>query len=84
MIFDNVDFEKLKNVDVRTINPAELVDMSEIEINSDLPLDERLRDYIKKIKNPYCFRCGNTVVKISHGKTEDTIDDIMENFLLRI
>jgi hypothetical protein len=80
----NIDFEALKNVDIRTVNPTELVDIGKVDINHNLPLDERFRNYIEQIKNPYCFKCGNTVVKISHSKTEDTIEDIIENFLLRI
>ena len=32
-------------------------------------------DYIRQIKNPYCYLEGKTVVKISFADTDRTIED---------
>ena len=43
----------------------ELVDIETVHIREDLPVKERVEDYIQQIKNPYCYRSHGVVVKIS-------------------
>lgn len=45
---------ELKNVDVTKIDINTLVDIREVKVNQKLPQPERVADYIKQIKNPYC------------------------------
>ena len=53
------------------INRDELVDIADVRINTDLPVEERIKDYIKQIKNPYCYLCNGMVVRISFaGKSK--------------
>lgn len=53
------------------INRDELVDIADVKINTDLPVEERIKDYIRQIKNPYCYLCNGVVVRISFaGKTK--------------
>ena len=47
------------------IKSDELVDIADVKINTDLPVEERIKDYIKQIKNPYCYLCNGVVVRIS-------------------
>lgn len=56
---------ELASVDIRTIDPEELVDMENVKIDPELPAKERVSDYIRQIKNPYCYRSHGVVVKIS-------------------
>lgn len=42
----------------------ELVDINTIHINSDLPVKERISDFLGQIKNPYRYIDGDTVVTI--------------------
>ena len=56
---------ELREIDIRSVNPAELVDIENVCIRTDLPVEERLRDYISQIKNPYCYRSHGVTVKIS-------------------
>lgn len=80
--FSQVDFSALKQVDVRTVNPDTLVDINDTKINAKLPREERILDFIRQIRNPYCYRCGKVVVKISFNDTAVTLEDRMENFLM--
>ena len=59
------ELKKMKETDIRTVTAAELADIDEVKIGTDLPYDERLQDYIRQIKNPYCYRCKGMIVKIS-------------------
>lgn len=77
-------FENMKNVDIRTVDPDTLVDIRDVKINTDLPKQERILDFIKQIKNPYCYKCGSIIVKVSFADTESTIEDRLESYLLSI
>lgn len=60
---------ELSEVDIRTVDPKELVDIENVKIREDLPIPERIRDYIEQIKNPYCYLSHGTVVKIRFAET---------------
>ena len=76
--------DSMKNIDVRTVDPGDLVDISSVTVNTSLPREERLLDFLEQIKNPYCFLCGKTVVKISFADTEATLEDRLERYLLSL
>lgn len=76
--------EQLQSIDVRAVNPAELVDIREVSVNTALPKDQRMQDYLRQIKNPYCFKCGKTVVKVSFADTTATLEDRLERYLLSL
>ncbi|MDR2023324.1 MAG: hypothetical protein LBQ71_08770 [Hungatella sp.] len=79
--FSQMDFSALKQVDVRTVNPDTLVDINDIKVNTKLPKEKRILDFIRQIGNPYCYRCGKVVVKISFNDTDATLEDRMESLL---
>ena len=39
------------------------------------PVEERMRSYIEQIKNPYMFKVGGTIVRVSYANTQTTIND---------
>ena len=55
-IFWLAKLRELSSVDIRTIDQEELVDMENVKIDPELPVQERVMDYIRQIKNPYCYR----------------------------
>lgn len=74
------DLQKMSEVDIRTVEQGELVDIKDVAINNELPQAERIRDYVTQIKNPYCYRSHGVTVKISFTgkkKLEDCIRDAM-------
>lgn len=73
--------EEMQKVDIRTVDPDTLVDIKDVKVNTELSKEERMLNYIEQIKNPYCFKCGKVIVKISHANTEITIEDRMESYL---
>jgi len=72
--------EQMKNVDIRTVDRDTLVDIRDVKINPNLTKEERLIDFVRQIKNPYCYRYGKTVIKISHSDTQVTLEERLENF----
>ena len=61
-----------------------LVDIRDVKIDRSLPVEERMRSYVVQIKNPYMFKCGNTVVRVSYADTTQTIDDNFLNLLMSL
>ena len=59
------ELEKMKNVDIKTVRKEDLVDISTVKINSDLPIKERVEDFIRQIKNPYCYLDHGVIIKVN-------------------
>ena len=73
--------EEMKAVDIRTVDRDTLVDICDVKIDRSLPLEERVRSFVEQIKNPYCFRCGDAIVKTSFLDTDVTLEDCVESYL---
>ena len=71
---ENKDFsdglKKMADVDVKSVNLDELVEIDSVEVDSSLPVNERMMEYLKQIRNPYCYLCNGVVVKISFAGKE--------------
>lgn len=77
----NMDFEQMRNVDVRTVERESLADISKIHIDTQMPREKRLAEFIRQIGNPYCYRCGKVVIKVSFADTDATLEDRLEHYL---
>lgn len=58
-----------------------LVDIRDVKIDRSKPVEERMKSYVKQIKNPYLFKVGNTIVRVSYANTQATINDNFVNLL---
>lgn len=63
-----VDINDLKSINSVTINPK-------------LDKGERIRSFIEQIGNPYCYRDGDTVVRISYADTDVTLEDRLQAYI---
>ena len=44
-----------------------LVDIREVSVSKELSREERISEFIRQIKDPYCFKCGRFTVRASFG-----------------
>ena len=58
-----------------------LVDIRDVKIDRSKPVEERMKYYVEQIKNPYLFKVGNTIVRVSYANTQATINDNFVNLL---
>ncbi len=58
------ELQKMKEVNIREVDKDKLVDLQKVKIKKELPIPERVVDFIAQIGNPYCFRVGDMVVKL--------------------
>ncbi len=70
-----------KNMDIRTIQPDSLEDLEKVKINMNQPVEERMKEFIKQIKNPYFFRCGKLIVQVEYSDTDKTINDCLKEYV---
>lgn len=73
-------YEKMKNVDIRTVDKSTLTDIRDIKINTTKPVQERIKSYIEQVKNPYCLIVDGMVVKMTFANTEKTMNDRIKEY----
>ena len=56
-------------------NLSELVDIRDVVIDISLPLEDRVRSYVEQIKDPYCFKVGDVVVRVSYAGKDKSLTD---------
>ena len=75
------ELKAMQEVDVRAVNRESLRDIRDVEINAGLPKEERILDFIPQLGNPYCYRHGDYVVKISFTDTDVTLEERMLSYI---
>ncbi|WP_298035528.1 DUF6870 family protein [uncultured Dysosmobacter sp.] len=68
-------------MDYENIDRDALVDIRDVKVDTSLPKEERIRDFIRQIKNPYLFRHGKYVVKLTFSETDVTLEDLMADYI---
>ena len=53
-----------------------LVDIRDVRIDRSMSVEDRMKSYVEQIKNPYMFKVGNTVVRVSYANTQATINAV--------
>lgn len=59
----------------------ELVDIREVTVDKELPKTERIAAFVRQIKNPYRFRCGDFVVNACFAQGGATIEECLGGIL---
>ncbi|KAF5066196.1 DUF6870 family protein [Anaerotignum sp.] len=80
-MFTRKELVDLEKVDPLMVNLDDLIDINDVEIQTDLPREERIADFIRQIKNPYLFKCGNIVVKIEFSQAETTLTERLKQYM---
>ena len=76
-VYTRSQIEAMESVDIQSVDPDTLRDIRDVKINIDLPKKERILDFIRQIGNPYCYRHGKYVVKVSFADTDVTLEERM-------
>lgn len=81
---DGKTLQELKRVNIKEVNPDELVDISEIEIDTKQSVQKRVKKYVEQVHNPYLVRVGEYVVKIGYSDCKETLNDRMKQYISKI
>lgn len=75
----------MSQIDVSSVNPDELVDVRDVQIDKNLNDEERIEDYIEKIKNPYVYKYGDYIVKLEFDNESGiTLNELLEEMAKKI
>lgn len=77
----SADIEEMQAVNPKTVERSGLKDIRDAHVNTELPKKERILDFIRQIGNPYCYRHGDYVVKVSFADTDVTLEDRMLSYI---
>jgi len=77
---DNQQTNLLCQTDIQTVDIQNLVDISDVKIDTTMKKTDRIQNFIRDIKNPYCFRCKNTVVKVSFCSEGGSFQELLQDY----
>lgn len=79
-----MSFGELQAVDIRTVRPEDVVDIQQIKIEEGLSQPDKRREFIRQVKNPYCFRVGKVIVKASYDGNGVSLNERFEEFVMSV
>ena len=59
-----------------------LVDIRDVSVDQTLPKEERIAEFLRQIKNPYCFRCGKFTVRAQFADNGVSLEDCLKQILI--
>lgn len=71
---------RMRQQNIKEVNKEDLVDIRSVFVDTSLPPEQRMMDYLGKVKNPYCFRCGEAVVSIHFAAGGASLESLLKNY----
>ena len=72
---------EMRKTDIRTVNRDTLKDLRDVKINPSFTAEEKAVEYLKQIKNPYCYKHGKYVIKITYTENGGSLNERLESYL---
>ena len=78
------EYRKCLDTDFGDIDIKDMKDIRDIRIDRNLPKEERIKQYLKQVGNPYLVRCGDVKVKVRFANNGVSFEEAFENMLLNM
>lgn len=78
------DLQKMRAVDIETVEPESLTDLNDIVIDTGKSVISKLNQFASQTDNLFVNRVGEYIVKVSYADTKLTINDKMKNYISRL
>lgn len=76
--------EKLKrcrNMKLEYVNLDDVDELSSIKIDRRKSSNERILDFLTKVKNPYIFKVNGRLIRMRFSENDPTADECLTNML---
>lgn len=73
--------ERCRNMSLDEVTIDDVDEISDIKIDKRKSSNERILDFLSKVKNPYIFKVNGKLVRIRFSNTEKTADDCLTDVL---
>ena len=60
----------------------ELTDIRTVSVDPSLPKAERIAEFLRQIKNPYCFKCGKFTVRAQFAPNGVSLEDCLKQLII--
>lgn len=64
-----------ERVDVRSVDRSKLHSLEQVKIDTSLPCEQRIKNYVEQIGNPYCYLDGDIIVSLGFSDTRVCLKD---------
>lgn len=76
------ELAQLSDIDIEKVDRCTLVNVEEIHIDTSMPATQRMLNYLEEVKNPYCFLCGETPVKVCFAPDSADLGKKLKTYFL--
>jgi len=59
-----------------------LADIRDVSVDQNLSKEERIAEFLRQIKNPYCFKCGKFTVRVQFADNGVSLEDCLKEILV--
>ena len=78
--------ERCRNVNLDDVKLENVDEITSIKIDRRKPSEERILDFLTKVKNPYIFKVNGKLVRIRFSESsnltaEDCLTNVLKNFV---
>lgn len=73
--------ERCRNMKLEDVTLENVDEISSIKIDRRKSSNERILDFLIKVKNPYIFNVNGKLVKMNFSDTDKTAEDCLTNVL---
>lgn len=73
--------KRCKNMKIEDISLDDVDDIKDIKIDRRKSSNERILDFLVKVKNPYVFKINGRLVRMRFTENGPTADDCLTNML---
>lgn len=84
MFLPDKELYKLEQINIDKAIPGNITDISNIKIDMEKNVPERVMDYIQKVNNPFLVKIGDYIVKIGYSDCPETINDRMKQYITKM
>jgi len=75
------NMEAMREAAVGLIDKNALVDIKSVRVDQGLPRNERIVEFVRQIKDPYCYKCGKFTVLSKYTNNGVSLEDCLKRIL---
>ena len=71
----------MKEKSIQAYNSEELIDITTIKIDTKRTKEEKMLNFIKRVKNPYLFKVGDVAVRVVFNENGLSFQELFEELI---
>lgn len=76
------ELDRMEQINIKDVDKNTLVDIQTVKIDPLQSSLDRMENYLAQIKNPYCFLCDNSIVKVRFQPNAAELTTRLKNYFI--